>query len=96
LELIGDDGPSLYDQNLSSFKDPKVLQKDLDLKETQLETIRSKLESSKQSLREKKQHVDELITQLKLSTTKNGQTQTRKELEESREFTKSEIQKLEL
>lgn len=47
MELLGEDASIFLDQNIANFVDPKTLQKELDLKETQFETILSKLESSK-------------------------------------------------
>ena len=74
IEHLGESSSASLEQKQVSFADPKALQKDLELKDTQLETIRNKLESSKASLREKKQLVDELTMLLKISTSKHGQT----------------------
>jgi structural maintenance of chromosome 3 (chondroitin sulfate proteoglycan 6) len=79
-----------------TYVEPKTIQRDLEMKETQLETIINMLESSRNKLREKKLEVEQINLQLRmLVLSKNGDGSSRETMEEMKNFTSTEVDKIE-
>ena len=78
-----------------TYVEPKTIQRDLEMKETQLETIINMLESSRNKLREKKLEVEQINLQLRmLVLSKNGDGSSRETMEEMKNFTSTEVDKI--